>query len=160
MVIQMYGLTLLVFLLISASSFGKELPNEIFNIKLFTNINSINEKVIKGRGITIIQGVSYNIYSVVNDLSGAKGKFDRIILRVKESDGTIAGIVGESILSDSSCLQAIESYRKEIEKKYEIQFTKNKGAPQYSLIEGGKAMLLACETKSETVVQFGLTILE
>ena len=138
-------------LFITNSALGDVLPDELFNIKLMSNVSSLKGDISQGKGIVQIKGIPYVYYAVDNKHYDTNGTFQNILVQVKKADGTISSIIGESKFPETECLPKLQEYKAIIEKEYNIQFDKNahQSDTYYSLVQDNKILLLICEIKRE-----------
>jgi len=140
-------------LFISNVVLGDELPNELFNIQLMSNVSSLDGEISKGKGIVRIKGISYRYYSVDNKHYSTNGKFQSILVQAKEDNGEISSVIGQSKMGKDECLQSIDNYKVIIEKQYSINFPERKNSPYYLLTENNKMFMLGCEIKRKSILK-------
>ncbi len=135
----------------SSIALGREIPDELFNIKLMSNVNSLQGETVKSKGVVRIKGKPYIYYTVDSKFYNSSGDFQNIIVRAAKTDGTITSIVGESILTKSECLTKLKEYKTKTESNLKIQFDKSthQNDAYYSLVQGTKMLALICELKSK-----------
>ena len=142
--LRKYIFTLLFF---SYPVLASDLPNELFDIQLMSNISALKGEANKGKGVVRIKGVAYRYYSADENHYRTNGKFESIIVQAREDTGIITSIIGETKIAKDECLEAIDKYHDEVEKQFSIKFSERNNNPYYLLAEGNKVLMLACELK-------------
>ena len=149
---------LLLFFFFSSTALASELPDGLYNIKLMSNVSSLQGETLKSKGVVRIKGKSYISYQVDNKFYNSGGDFQSIIVRATKTDGVITSISGSSKLTESECLTKLQEYKVKTESRLKIQFDKNEhqNDTYYSLVQGTKMLGLICERKSKATLSLVL----
>jgi hypothetical protein len=148
----------LLFFFISNVVLGSELPDELFNIKLLSNVSSLQGETVKSKGVVRIKGKPYIYYKVDSKFYNSSGNFQNIIVQTAKTDGAITSISGESKLTKNECLTKLQEYKIKTESNFKIQFDKSthQNDTYYSLVQGTKMLALICELKSKATLRLVL----
>ncbi len=133
-----------------------ELAGTLYGISLGKHLDSIEGKKQRQTGIVRIKGVKHQMYSLDIGIHKLAPPFDRLMVQVEMETMKVKGVIAMAEISIAECKIQSSKFKRNLEAKNGISFKelKHQGDIFYSYEEKEAFMLIGCQNKHKTVLQY------